>query len=377
MKGAFILVNKKGDIVNNNLAAEKIIDIEKFKTGEHNIETTIRWFGINIKNVIEDVISGEEFDREEVKIEDEYGDVLTFLVSITKGMYKRQEVLLISAYDITAQKKAENVLKNLAVKDELTKLYNRHFLELTIEDEIAKSDRYDYPISIAILDIDDFKKINDKWGHPVGDIVLKEIADILKQESRKSDYQIRIGGEEFIILMPYTNIEGAYIVAEKIRKTIEDNVNTIVGSYTASFGVAQRKTGESYLELYNRIDEALYKAKSSGKNCIVKSIADSMPKVEAYLDWKEEWDSGNDIIDYQHRELVGIINKIIEDYSENSQNDENWITQIDILISHIEQHFSFEENVLVEIEYKNRLEHEKIHDELLKKVYKLRLQTLR
>lgn len=104
------------------------------------------------------------------------------MLSVTKGKFNRKEIVLINAHDITAQKKAKDILKNLAIKDELTGLYNRHFLDSIIQPEIERSKRYDYPLSVAILDVDNFKIINDKFGHPEGDKVLKEIAEILKEK---------------------------------------------------------------------------------------------------------------------------------------------------------------------------------------------------
>ena len=114
--------------------------------------------------------------------------------------------------------------------------------------------------------------MNDKWGHPVGDSVLKLTANVLQNNIRKSDYAIRIGGEELLILMPNTDSQGAYATAEKVRKEIEEATHPVAGRYTASFGVAERTMEEKYTDLYSRIDKALYQAKNNGKNRVV--IAD-------------------------------------------------------------------------------------------------------
>lgn len=376
MKGALFLVDEEGNIMNNNSGAVDIVSVNESEIKNSNIGRVVKWFDISIINIIKDVISGAECDGLEVKIEDKNEKVLTLLISATKGRYRRKQVVLITAYDITAQKKAEEILKNMAIKDELTELYNRHFLESIIKAEIERSKRYEFPISAAILDIDNFKKINDKWGHPVGDTILKETAKILRENSRESDYEVRIGGEEFVILMPHTNLEGAYSVAEKLRKAIEENTHPIVGRYTASFGVAERAMDESYFELYNRMDNALYKAKKSGKNCVVKSTLNNKQKIESSLEWTDKWNSGEETIDAQHRELIDLIDKII-DGSISLEDNDSLEYNLNLLMNHLQEHFIYEEKVLAEEDYIYLVEHQKIHASLLEKSYRLKEQAIK
>ncbi len=224
-------------------------------------------------------------------------------MSAAPGSHEGAEVVVLNLFDITAQKKAEAILKNTAIKDELTGLYNRHFLESILEAEFERAQRYEIPLSVALLDLDYFKKVNDQWGHPVGDAVLKFTADIVKNNIRKSDFAIRIGGEEFLILMPNTNAKGAVATAEKIRVTLENSAHPIIGDFTASIGVAERLIDEQYQYLYERVDEALYKAKGNGRNCVMLAQNISYAYEGESWDWKDHWNCGKQKIDHQQKEL--------------------------------------------------------------------------
>ncbi len=151
--------------------------------------------------------------------------------------------------------------------DALTKVYNRQFMEEYLRDELSRSDRYSSHFSMLILDIDFFKKINDTYGHQVGDFVLKKIADIMKKTLRNSDMIFRYGGEEFLVALPETELKGACRAADKLRKTIEDEIfDTIQWSITVSIGVSERKDNISLDELIHNVDMALYEAKKGGRN---------------------------------------------------------------------------------------------------------------
>ncbi len=159
------------------------------------------------------------------------------------------------------------------VKDRLTGLYNRYYLDEIAPRLLAVAERYeDQPLSLVILDIDHFKKINDTYGHLTGDKVLKSVADILRKKIRNSDTIVRFGGEEFLILMPSTDIRRAYVAAEKLKSAIKENKIELKDgksiSVTISAGVAQFKKGMSLDDLIKCADEALYKAKSNGRNCV-------------------------------------------------------------------------------------------------------------
>ena len=168
-------------------------------------------------------------------------------------------------------------LKLLASTDPLTKLYNRRYFTKTSAHILDITKRNKTDLSIIMLDIDDFKHINDTYGHKVGDNVIVGISNILQESSRNSDIVCRFGGEEFIILTPETNIDGARVVAQKIRSDIEKNlmyINNVELKVTVSIGISQVINDKDYnIEAsIHRADEALYQAKETGKNRVcVKS----------------------------------------------------------------------------------------------------------
>ncbi len=162
-----------------------------------------------------------------------------------------------------------------SIKDQLTGLFNRRYMEMFKELEFKRVKRFNQILSVIMLDIDDFKIVNDAYSHQAGNIVLKEIAKAIKNSIRATDIPIRFGGEEFLLFLPNTDTEGALKVAEKIRTSIEnlktefaDNIITL----TISGGIASTmEKANSIDELIEFVDKRLYKAKKSGKNRIVSS----------------------------------------------------------------------------------------------------------
>ncbi|HOV15441.1 MAG TPA: diguanylate cyclase [Spirochaetota bacterium] len=162
-------------------------------------------------------------------------------------------------------------VKKLATIDSLTKLYNRRYFYEIAEREFMESKRYDIPLSVIMVDIDNFKKINDNYGHNIGDEFIKYVAEKASKGVRKSDVICRYGGEEFVILLPGTDIDTAIIVAERIRKSIESNyIDTREFGklfITSSLGVSSKKDEtQSVEQLIHIADEALYTAKIKGRN---------------------------------------------------------------------------------------------------------------
>lgn len=161
-----------------------------------------------------------------------------------------------------------------ATRDALTGVGNRIALEITAEREIAIARRTNQPSAILVLDIDHFKRINDRYGHSAGDRVLIETARKLRENCRESDSVFRFGGEEFIVLLSHTEENGAYAIAERIRHAIA-SMNTQYEQYgihvTASIGVACLNRGENLHSWFNRADQALYLAKQAGRNRVVRA----------------------------------------------------------------------------------------------------------
>lgn len=151
--------------------------------------------------------------------------------------------------------------------DFLTKAKNRKAYHENVLELLSFYKRYQIPFSIMLFDIDNFKEVNDTYGHSVGDDVLKDITRLVKSEIRESDFLYRVGGEEFVVLFPQTSLQSAKKVAEKIRKIIQNNLNTIENrTITVSIGVCEVEADDIGDSLYKKVDQLLYKAKKSGKN---------------------------------------------------------------------------------------------------------------
>lgn len=183
--------------------------------------------------------------------------------------------------DITERLQAEREivalqtrLRDQALHDALTGLYNRLFLAENLDREIALADRHGYSISAVIADLDFFKSVNDRFGHPAGDAALKHLADLMRQHARASDIICRYGGEEFLLLMPDTPIEVARERAEQLRQSLAEQQvawkNAPI-SLTASFGVASYPDdAQSGTELIDAADSALYTSKAGGRNRVTR-----------------------------------------------------------------------------------------------------------
>jgi polar amino acid transport system substrate-binding protein len=157
-------------------------------------------------------------------------------------------------------------LEKLAITDKLTGLYNRHKTDEILAGQKEFSSRYGSKFGIILLDIDYFKKINDKYGHHVGDSVLKDFANILKENSRNTDFVGRWGGEEFLIVVPHADIDSLVKFANILKEKIENHSFAVVEKITASLGVALYEKNEAVDRVLVRADEALYLAKAQGRN---------------------------------------------------------------------------------------------------------------
>ncbi|GAB4252259.1 MAG: hypothetical protein Kow00129_13130 [Thermoleophilia bacterium] len=168
-------------------------------------------------------------------------------------------------------------IRREVVTDPLTNLYNRRFFQKRAEEEIARSLRHQQPVSLLMIDVDHFKRINDQYGHQTGDRVLQTVAKFLQDSVRQSDVCGRYGGEEFVLLLPGTPGRNAVYLADRLRRGVEEIMFTGLGvdqsvKVTVSGGVATcPRDATSYEELLARADEALYEAKHSGRNQIVQA----------------------------------------------------------------------------------------------------------
>lgn len=185
------------------------------------------------------------------------------MIAITASMAEKQRDLVRTKKEL---ERREAELSQLAITDPLTGLYNRRHLTQRLDEEIERSKRMGTPLSVVITDIDRFKQFNDTWGHLCGDRCLEGIAQILNANSRRYDTVARFGGEEFVLVLPGSDVPAAVERAEDLRETIAAApIPDVDDKVTASFGVA-KYTGGTAEELLGEADAALYRAKNAGRN---------------------------------------------------------------------------------------------------------------
>lgn len=177
--------------------------------------------------------------------------------------------------EITERMELYQKVQNLAIHDPLTNCYNRYHFSLMTKNEIARSIRYNHPLTLLLIDVDHFKQINDQYGHIVGDQALCQISSIFQHSIRETDILCRYGGEEFFILFPETDLQRAMDVAERIRRQVEEQVlHTNQGdiTITVSGGLTSLENlqsgGTNIDDFFIEADKALYAAKNDGRNCI-------------------------------------------------------------------------------------------------------------
>jgi len=214
-------------------------------------------------------VKNREFDKvvQVSSIVTEVGILSRSITSMAKSIHSYQHELEEKVEHRTKELYEKNrQLKILSVTDKLTNTYNRIQLDNTIEKEIQRANRKNSHFGIVIIDIDYFKKVNDTYGHQVGDTVLIEFSNILKQNTRRTDTVGRWGGEEFVIICVEADLQELLSLATILKEKIEKHTFSTVKTKTASFGVATYKKSESAQDLINRADKALYIAKENGRN---------------------------------------------------------------------------------------------------------------
>lgn len=193
-----------------------------------------------------------------------------FLVKVAKVNFDQHgdgELYSVLMTDMTEVEETKRELERLSVTDSLTGIHNRYYFNHRAEQEIQRAHRYQNNICFLMFDLDHFKKINDTYGHDVGDQVLVTITDVVKHSLRETDFFCRVGGEEFVVIMPETNMENALIFAERLRNSVLDcDVNKVPERVSISIGVVQLKQWENLTNMYKRLDNALYSAKEHGRN---------------------------------------------------------------------------------------------------------------
>jgi diguanylate cyclase (GGDEF)-like protein len=172
-----------------------------------------------------------------------------------------------------ALRESEERYRTLSLTDSLTGLFNSRHMHERLEAEVMRATRYARPLSLLILDADHFKRVNDTYGHLVGDVVLQGLAKVIRDCLRRTDNAFRYGGEEFVVIMPEASSNAAFALAERLRTLFAEQVfysdQMVAVSCSVSIGVAELRAGEAARELLQRADEATYVAKRNGRNCVV------------------------------------------------------------------------------------------------------------
>ncbi|KAA0258248.1 diguanylate cyclase [Deferribacter autotrophicus] len=210
-------------------------------------------------------LADEALEKKEsinVELEDNGKCYKTWWIPVSENEYMHYCV------DITHLKEIENTLREMSVTDPLTKVFNRRYFAEKLEREIELARRTNRTFSLIMFDIDHFKKVNDTYGHDIGDKVLKSVVNAVKNRIRKVDILARWGGEEFLILLPETKLLNSSYLAEELRNIISELDIDKVGNVTASFGVTEYKKGDTVDTITKRVDDLMYKAKNSGRNCV-------------------------------------------------------------------------------------------------------------
>lgn len=204
----------------------------------------------------------------EMNYESKWGRKIWLNIHNKPFVSKGKKLVMVIIDDLTERKNIENQLTSLSYTDTLTGIFNRRYFIRRAEEEIILAKQLNRSFSIIMLDIDHFKRVNDNFGHEVGDVILKTITSCIMEKIRKTDTLARWGGEEFVILLTDISYHQALVIAEKLRKHLMTTEITPVGHVTASLGVAAYGDGDTLEDMIQRVDKMLYSAKSEGRNCV-------------------------------------------------------------------------------------------------------------
>ena len=273
-------------------------------------------------------------------------------------------------------------LERLAATDHLTGAWNRAHFDRLIDAELARSRATRQPLSLVLLDIDHFKKINDGFGHAAGDAVLRELVTLVQGRTRASDVLFRWGGEEFAVLASSAGYRGAERLAENLCRAVAAHPFGTVGSVTASLGVAERLGDETPAAWFERLDQALYAAKAGGRNRVVVDRRGNSDTWAAetgtsamHLSWQEAYECGEATIDDEHRELFTLANLLIDAALQGSAQPGRFRDAFAQLIGHVEHHFADEEAILARHHYAELEQHKRAHSGLLRRAHRLMAQA--
>ncbi|ACS84162.1 diguanylate cyclase [Musicola paradisiaca] len=270
-----------------------------------------------------------------------------------------------------AKDRAEHLNNLMARQDSLTGCWNRIRIQEIARQEMERLERYGYPVSLLMFDLDHFKEVNDKFGHSVGDKVLKGFSDTALALLRTTDVFGRWGGEEFVAILPATGFTGAVQTAERIRAALEAQTFPGGVKITTSIGVSVCQSTDHWESWLGRADAALYRAKAAGRNrteteTLVSQGHDvSLPDSNLVrLIWNDAYNIGNQAIDQEHRQLFNRANQLLQVIVLNGSQTA-FMVQLRELIDELSDHMQHEEQFLWDAHHPDADQHAKIHNHLL------------
>lgn len=281
-------------------------------------------------------------------------------------------------HDITERKLHQIALEQQAWLDPLTRAFNRLCFEDRASIELLRADRHHSRLSLVLIDLDHFKQVNDNYGHPAGDEVLRIFGEITRSCLRVMDLLGRWGGEEFLILLPDTGPASARRVSERIRTLLESYSFPSGARVTASLGVATLRVEDSFASLVARADAAMYQAKQGGRNRVVVNADDMRLRFTRRPDrlglpelrWRKLYASGLPQIDIEHQGLFEAANRVISALGADGERGEV-APLITNLLARIADHFEHEEKLLEGYGYPQFETHRRSHRKLLDQANKL------
>ena len=293
----------------------------------------------------------------------------------------RSDALIGISTDITELRQLREELERRATTDSLTGIANRGHFYQQANLHFKRAERYGEALSLLALDIDRFKSINDTYGHQAGDIALRALAEHFRQGIRAFDLIGRIGGEEFAILLPNTDLDGAVTLAERLRETLSALRLKVDGgtelAVAVSIGAASLLPTDASLDiLFARADKALYRAKEGGRNRVV-TIEERLPGKRASiirLIWQAGYDCGDPVIDSEHRELFRLANELLN-FASADASPHVIHAALDRLLAHVVDHFAHEEATLRRHGYEDVEHHAELHKHLVERAQALRAQS--
>ncbi|NMF87967.1 diguanylate cyclase [Aromatoleum petrolei] len=312
----------------------------------------------NASRAIREMADGkQELAPVAVTRQDEFGDLLFGFNNLVTRLHDKEQALLQTLKQLDA----------LAGTDALTGAWNRRQFYQVVALEVERAHRYRHPLALILLDVDLFKGINDRYGHMKGDEVLQAVATSLRSTLRKADSLTRWGGEEFVVLLPETDLASATVFAERARVCIAAHAIDGVGAVTASFGVAELGEAESRNDWIARADAALYRAKQGGRNRVEAddAVVGHRGTQEGFirLVWHASFESGDATLDAEHRALFDEINVLWTLIAAQHPAAEIRAT-VEVLYGKMVRHFRDEEALLQRISYPELAAHIRMHEAL-------------